>query len=115
MCPCCNNKLSTKSKATKDKRTKEGDEALVFFDIVVMNVKNDFDKLRKCYKFPELGHQIIDVMFSHIYEVIRQYERIEEMRRQRPEYLQTKTRMLYKLKEKLVNEIALFERKRVYS
>ena len=105
----------TKSKATKDKRTKEGDEALTFFDLAIMRTHDDFKALRKCYKIPALGHKIINSIFSHYHEVLRQYEIIEEEKRQRPEYLHAKMKKLQKLMNKIRKEMARFNREAVYS
>jgi len=114
-CPCCRLKLRTKPKATKDRRSKEGDDALTYFDLAIMRTNDDFKALRKCYKLPALGHNIIDNIFSRYHEVLRQYERIEEEKRQRPEYLQAKMKKMQKLIEKIRRETTKFNREAVYS
>ena len=107
-CPCCKLKLRCKPKATKDKRTREGDEALTFFDIAVIRANNEFKILKKCYKMPKLGHNIIDSIFRQLNQIIIQYEKIRENKRQRPDYLKAKYEMMEKLIAKTRKEIDVF-------
>lgn len=46
-CPCCRLKLRTKPKATKDRRSKEGDQAFIFFDLAIARAKFELSLLPK--------------------------------------------------------------------
>ena len=114
-CPCCKLKLRTKSKARKDKRSKEGDEAFTLFDIAVIRVNNEFKILRKCYKIPLLGTYIIDSILRQFDQIIYQYERLEQEKRQRPDYLNAKIRKMNNLMDKVRIEVSIFNENKVYS
>lgn len=107
-CPCCKLKIRCKPKATKDKRSKEGDQALTFFDIAVIRANNEFKILKKCYKIPKLGRNIIDSILRQLNQAVIQYEKIKENKRQRPEYLKAKYEMMQKLIGRTRKEISLF-------
>jgi len=113
-CPCCKMKIRCKPKGSKDKRSAEGDQALTLFDITVMRATNEFRMIHKCYKLPELGHNIIEALFRNLHQAISQIEIIKEKKRQRPEYLQAKYEMMHKLIDKIGKEISLFNKKSVY-
>lgn len=107
-CPCCKNKISTKPKATKDKRSKEGDQALTFFDVAVIRTNYELKILQKCYKIPGLGRNIIDSILRNLYESIHQCEIIRDKKRQRLEYLDAKYKMIHKLIHRVEREINMF-------
>ena len=89
----------------------EGDQALTFFDIAVIRANNEFKILRKCYKIPELGRNIIDSIIRQLDQTIHHYEIIKEKKRQRPEYLKAKYEMMEKLIAKTRKEIGVFNEK----
>ena len=112
-CPCCKLKLRTKSKATKDKRTKEGDEALTFFDLAIKRAKFELGLLRIGHKIPGLGNNINESVRRHLLEAVHQYEVIKENKRQRPEYLKAKYELMEKLIARIRKETVIFHEKSV--
>ena len=104
-CPCCRFKLRIKPKFSKDKRSKKGDIAFLFFDIDVSRTNHELRQLPKCYKFPDLGARIIEHVFDYFDKAILQYEIMETERRQRPEYLEAKRKILRRLKDKVMLKI----------
>ena len=101
-CPCCNVKLRNKPKSTKDKRSKKGDIAFLFFDIDVSRANHELQYLPKCYRFPELGTRIIEHAFDYFEIAILQYEIMKTVERQRPDYLEAKYKILQRLKDKIM-------------
>ena len=57
---------------------------------------------------PKLGHNIIDSIFRQLNQIIIQYEKIRENKRQRPDYLKAKYEMMEKLIAKTRKEIDVF-------
>lgn len=101
-CPCCNVKLRNKPKSTKDKRSKKGDIAFLFFDIDVSRTNRELQYLPKCYRFPELGARILERAYEYLDKAMLQYEIMKTVKRQRPEYLDVKYKILWKLKDKII-------------
>ena len=56
----------------------------------------------------KLGHNIIDSIFRQLNQIIIQYEKIRENKRQRPDYLKAKYEMMEKLIAKTRKEIDVF-------
>ena len=101
-CPCCNIRLRNKPKSTKDRRSKKGDIAFLFFDIDVSRTNRELQYLPKCYRFPELGARIIEHAFDYFEIAILQYEIMKTAERQRPDYLEAKYKILQRLKDKIM-------------
>ena len=57
---------------------------------------------------PKLGRNIIDSIFRQLHQIIIQYEKIRENKRQRPDYLKAKYEMMEKLIAKTRKEIDVF-------
>lgn len=100
-CPCCHNRLSTKTKSRKDKRSKKGDIAFHFFTIDASRSNHELQYLPKFYKYPELGARILERAWEYLDKTLLQYEIMQTVERQRPEYLHAKYIILQKLKDKI--------------
>ena len=110
-CPCCKFKLRIKSKSSKDKRSKEGDQAFVLFDLAVLRTTNELNLLTKCYKIPNVGEGIIQSVFAYLQQAIMHYEILEQEHRQRIEYLDTKRKYLWNLLRKIETKTKEYWRK----
>ena len=101
MCPCCKIRLRNKPKSTKDKRSKTGDIAFLFFDIDIARTNYELRFLPKCYRFPPLGVRVMEHVLDYFSRAVSQYEIMESVKRQRPEYLKAKRKILWKLQDKI--------------
>jgi len=101
MCPCCKLKLRNKSKSKKDKRSKKGDIAFLFFDTDVSRSNHELQYLPKFYRFPELAARVLEHAYDYCEKAMLQYEIMKTVERQRPEYLAAKYKILCKLKDKI--------------
>ena len=113
-CPCCHNRLSNKSKSKKDKRTQEGDQAFLFFDLAIMRAKNELGLLSKCHSITALGEGFIQSVVAFYSDAINQLSILEGEGRQRPEYIKAKRKLLERFREKMLEKIKEYWT-RVYS
>ena len=100
-CPCCKANLRNKPKSTKDKRSKKGDIAFLFFDIDIARTNYELRFLPKCYRFPVLGARIMEHVLDYFRKAMEQYEIMDTVKRQRPDYLDAKRKILWKLQNKI--------------
>ena len=94
-----------KTEKPKDKKTKEGDQAFVFFNLAMKRAKFELSLLPDFYSMPSLGEGFMQSVIAYYSDALTQLSFLKESGRQRPEYLKEKRKQLDKLKEKMLHKV----------